>query len=110
MDLVDFGHGAYALDTDAIRQLVDSAKTADPRYTPSTARREARKLDTQATYESWRAAYRTLKKRRPKMSDVWYARKIAGQEARRRLGHRGIRVDHARLDNAEKLEPLSADV
>jgi len=54
--------------------------TADPRYTPSTTRREARKLDTQAKYESWRAAYRKLKKRRPKMSDVWYARKIAGQE------------------------------
>ncbi len=62
------------------RHEVDSAKTADPRYTPSTARREARKLDTQARYESWRAAYRTLKKRRPKMSDVWYAQKIAGQE------------------------------
>ncbi len=80
VDLVDFGHGAYALDTDAIRRLVDSATTADPRYTPSTARREARKLDTQARYESWRAAFRKLKKRRKNMSDVWYARQIAGQE------------------------------
>ena len=80
VDLVDFGHGAYALDTDSIRQLVDSATTADPRYTPSTARREARKLDTQARYESWRAAFRKLKKHRKNMSDVWYARQIAGQE------------------------------
>ena len=79
-DLVDFDHGAYALDADAIRQLVDSATTADPRYTPSKTRREARKLDTQARYKSWRATYRTLKQRRPNMSDVWYAQQIGGQE------------------------------
>jgi hypothetical protein len=36
-----------------IRQLVDSATTADNRYTPTNARREVRKLDTQAMYESW---------------------------------------------------------
>ena len=80
-DLVDFDHGAYALDADAIRQLIDSTTIADPRYTPSTARREARKLDTHARYESWRAAYRKVKKRHPKMSDVWYARKIAGRRS-----------------------------
>ena len=79
-DLVDFGHGVYALDTHTIRQLVDSATTADPRYTPSKTRLEARKADTQARYESWREAYRKLKKRRPNRSDVWYARQIAGQE------------------------------
>ena len=79
-DLVDFDRGNYAIDANAVRQLIDSTTTADPRYTPSTARREARKPDTQARYESWRAAYRTLKKRRPKMSDVWYAQQIAGQE------------------------------
>jgi len=79
-ELVDFDRGDYAIDANAVRQLIDSTTTADPRYTPSTARREARKLDTQARYESWRAAFRTLKKRRKNMSDVWYARKIAGQE------------------------------
>jgi hypothetical protein len=79
-DLVAFDHGAYALDADPIRQLVDSTTTADPRYTPSRTRRESRKLDTQARYKSWRAAYRTLKQRRPSMSDVWYAQQIAGQE------------------------------
>ena len=40
-DLIDFEHGAYVLDTAAIRHLVDAATTADPRYTPSTTRREA---------------------------------------------------------------------
>jgi len=63
-----------------IRQQVDAATTADNRYTPTTARREARKLDTQAMYESWRKEYRALKKSRPKMSDVWYSRQIAKLE------------------------------
>ena len=79
-ELVDFDGDAYTLDTDTIRQLVDSATTADPRYTPSTDRREARKLDTEAKYESWGEAYRALKQRRPHMSDVWYAGQIARQE------------------------------
>ena len=79
-DLVDFGHGAYALDTDAIRQLVDSGTTADPRYTPSTARREAHKLDTHALHERWRSAHRDLQKRHPNMSKVWYAQQIAKRQ------------------------------
>ena len=78
-DLIDFGHGVYTLDTAAIRHLVDGATTADPRYTPSTTRREARPLDTQARYVRWQKAYRALKQRRPQMSDVWYARQLAKQ-------------------------------
>ena len=80
-DLIDFAHGAYTLDTAAIRHLVDAATTADPRYTPSTTRREARVLDTQARYARWQQAYRVLKQQRPQMSDVWYARQIAKQAA-----------------------------
>ena len=79
-DLLDFDHGAYVLDTAAIRHLVDAATTADPHYTPSTTRREARTRDTQARYARWQKAYRALKQRRPQMSDVWYARQIAKQE------------------------------
>ena len=78
-DLIDFERGAYVLDTVAIRHLVDAATTADPHYTPSTTRREARTLDTQARYARWQTAYRALKQRRPRMSDVWYARQIAKQ-------------------------------
>ena len=48
--------------------------------TPSTTRREARTLDSQARYARWQTAYRALKQRRPQMSDVWYARQIAKQE------------------------------
>ena len=48
-----------------IRRLVDAATTADNRYTPSNARREARKLDTQAMYESWQKEYRELQTKTP---------------------------------------------
>jgi hypothetical protein len=77
VELVGFRNGEYTVDAAMIRQLIDSATTADPRHTPSNAKREARKLDTQAMYEDWRKAYRGLKKQRPNMSDVWYSQQIA---------------------------------
>jgi len=76
-DLIAYQDGAYSIDGAAVRQLVDSATTADPRHTPTNARRETRKLDTQTMYKSWQKAYRDLKKRRPHMSDVWYSQQIA---------------------------------
>lgn len=75
-ELVRFGPEGYCLDIEAIRQLVD-ANTGDPRYTPNNARREARKLETEALHESWRKKYRTLKQRRPGMSDKWYSEQIS---------------------------------
>ena len=74
--LVGFHDGAYWIDRDVVLKLVDSATTADPRYTPSNAKREARKLNTQAMYAEWQKAYRALLKQRPNMSDVWYAKQI----------------------------------
>ena len=80
-ELVGFRDDEYSVDVAMVRQLVNSATTADPRYTPSNARREARKLDTQARHEGWRKAYIELKKKqRPKMSDVWYSQQIAKGE------------------------------
>ncbi len=76
-ELVGFCDGKYSVDATMIRELVDAATTVDSRYTPSNARRETRKLDTQEMYERWRKAYRVLKKQRPKMSDVWYAQQLA---------------------------------
>ena len=58
-------------------QLVDAATTADNRYTPSNAKREARKVDTQAMYKGWQKAYRELVKKRPNMPETWYAQQIA---------------------------------
>ncbi len=76
-EFIEFQEGAYSLDAVQIRRLADSATTADDRYTPSNARREAHKLDTKAMYESWRKEYRAWQKRRPGMSDVWYSQQIA---------------------------------
>ncbi len=76
-ELIEHDDKGYRLDEIAIRNLVDTATTADNRYTPSNVRREARKLDTQAMYESWRKEYRALKKQHPNKSDSWYSRKIA---------------------------------
>lgn len=77
IELIEYHAGAYSLDDATIRQLVDSATTADNRYTPSNAKREVRKLDTAAMHESWQKEYRALKKKHPTMSDVWYSQQIA---------------------------------
>lgn len=77
VDFFQFTDGSYSLNHTMIQQMVDSATTADIRYTPRTVRREARKLDTKARYESWKKAYRELRKKRPEMSDLWYAGQIA---------------------------------
>ncbi len=47
-ELIEFRDGQYSLDGAMIRQMVDAATTADNRYTPSQAKREARKLATKA--------------------------------------------------------------
>ena len=76
-EFIEFHDGAYSLDAAPIRRLADASTTADDRYTPSKARMEVRKLDTQAMYESWRKAYRALRREKPGMSDKWYSQKIA---------------------------------
>jgi hypothetical protein len=76
-DLVAYRAGAYSLDRARVGQLVDAATTADNRYTPSNAKREARKAKTQAMYGDWQKAYRQLAKKHPNMSETWYAQQIA---------------------------------
>src|ERR1035437_7742042 len=76
-ELVRYMPPSYVVDGTRVRQLVDTSTTGDSLYTPSNVRREARKLNTQAMYESWRKKYRMLKQRRPEMSDVWYSQQIA---------------------------------
>jgi len=75
--LVAYRTGAYSLDSARVGQLIDAATTADNRYTPSNAKREARKVDTQAMYKDWQKAYRELKKKRKDMSETWYSQQIA---------------------------------
>ena len=79
-DLIGYHDGAYSLDAVMIRQLVDAATTADNRYTPTNAKREARKLDTQAMYEIWQKEYRSLKRKNPKKSDTWCSLQIEKME------------------------------
>jgi hypothetical protein len=76
-ELLTFGDGQYSLNGDIISQMVDTATTADNRYTPSQVRREARKLETQAMYASWQKKYRELKRRKPGRTERWYAKQIA---------------------------------
>ena len=76
-DVIGFENGSFTLDVAVILQMVDAATTADPRHTPSTAKREVRKTTTQAMYASWQKEYKALKKRRPNMPDVWYSQQIA---------------------------------
>jgi hypothetical protein len=76
-DAVSFGADGYFIDSKMIEQFVDQSNVADPRYTPSNARREVRKLKTAAKYEAWRREYRRLLKSHPDRSDVWYSQKIA---------------------------------
>jgi hypothetical protein len=90
-EFIDFHDGKYLLDDTMISQLVDTATAADNRYTPSNVMREARKLETQAMYESWKMAYRNLRKKRKNMSDVWYSRQIAKMDIARRRDAETIR-------------------
>jgi len=77
LECISYQCDAYSLDANMIRILVDATTTADQRYTPVTAKREARKLDTQAMYKTWQKKYRQLKKKNPYMSDTWYSEQIA---------------------------------
>lgn len=74
--LIEHYDGGYSLDIVMIRQLVDAATTADNRYTPSNAKRESRKLDTQAMYVDWQKAYRELRKKHKDKSDTWCSQQI----------------------------------
>lgn len=49
-DVVRFDGERFMLDQAVIHQMVDAATAADPRRTPSTPKREARKINTQAMY------------------------------------------------------------
>jgi hypothetical protein len=62
------------------------ANTPDQRHAPSTLKRDARKLATQAMYASWKKAYRALRKNNPDKSDVWCSLQIAKDKKLNPLG------------------------
>ena len=78
IEAVSFEDGGLRLDQSAIVQLVDHAarrRKADS-YQPSTARRDARKLDTAARHDAWRKEARRLRKGHPDKSERWIAQRI----------------------------------
>ncbi|HUX90822.1 MAG TPA: hypothetical protein VMV48_09055 [Gallionellaceae bacterium] len=79
-DVVIFEGDQPGIDRAAILDLVDMLQVLESsdRYKPSTARREARKLDTQAMYASWQKAYRDLHKinKIKNKTETWYSQQI----------------------------------
>lgn len=90
-EVIEFAKERYGLDVETITQLVDATTTSEARYTPSNARREARKLETQERYETWNKEYRQLKKAKPGMSKSWYATKISKMDIADRKSSETIR-------------------
>ena len=77
VEAITFAEGRFMLDAQIAQQLVNNSSTSDARYTPSNAKREARKLDTKARNERWKKAYRKRKKQHPDKSDAWCALQIS---------------------------------
>ena len=75
-EVLRFGEGGYRMDDTRFRRWLDVA-AEEPPLTATRIRREARKLDTQERHKTLQKAYRTLKREKPGMSGVWYARQIA---------------------------------
>jgi hypothetical protein len=78
-EVVNFEQNCPSIDRAGILDMVDLppvSESAD-RYRSSTARRDARKLGTQATHERWQKAYRALHRNHRDKSDVWCSLQIA---------------------------------
>ena len=72
-----FGKGVYGLEKTRIRRWMGASAAREGPTKASQVRREARKLDTQERHKTLQKAYRTLKREKPGMSDVWYSQQIA---------------------------------
>ena len=46
-------------------------------YMPTTKKREARKLATQAMYQDWQDAYDSLREGHPEQTKTWFALRLA---------------------------------
>lgn len=76
-EALNFADERFGLDVKIVQQLINNSTTSDARYTPSNAKREARKLETNARNERWRKEYRKRKKDHPDKSDAWCAIQIS---------------------------------
>ena len=76
-EVLRLGEGGYRLGKTRIRRWMEASAAQEGPIKASQVRREARKLDTQERHKTLQKAYQTLKREKPGMSDVWYARQIA---------------------------------
>lgn len=78
-EVVNFEGNRPSIDRAKLLYVVDLppvSETAE-RYQSSTARRDKRKLTTQALHQRWQKAYRSLKRKHQGKSDVWCSLQIA---------------------------------
>ena len=76
-ELLYFDGQQFVIDQNSIDDLLNSESlNSGKKYTPSTIKREASKLETQAMYQDWQDAYLRLNKEYPNKANTWYAAKI----------------------------------
>jgi len=72
------------IDSDCIDDLLNRPPLQqDKTYTPSTNKRDARKLETLAMYQDWKDAYLKLSKQHPDKSKTWCSIQIAKMDIAR---------------------------
>lgn len=76
-ELLYFDGKQLVIDQNSIYDLLNSESLdKGKKYTPSTTKREASKLGTQAMYQDWKDEYLRLKEQHPNKPDTWCAAKI----------------------------------
>ncbi len=77
-DVLYFENEQLFIDSDCIDDLLNRPPLQqDKTYTPSTNKRDARKLETLAMYQDWKDAYLKLSKQHPDKSKTWCSIQIA---------------------------------
>jgi len=89
-EILSHDGSGLAVDRDELLRLVDKPVNT-PRYETSTARREARKLDTQAQYAAWRKAAKKLRRKPQGKSERWIAHQIAKSDIANKANAETIR-------------------
>jgi hypothetical protein len=80
-ELLYFDEQQLVIDQNAVAALLNSEPLSKgKKYTPSTSKREARKLETQSMYQDWKDEYLKLNGLPPNKPDTWYAAKIFKME------------------------------
>ncbi len=77
-ELLFIDGGEIVIDTPRINDLLESKPLCVSKaYTPSTDKREAGKVATQAKYQDWQDQYASLKVKHPTRNKTWYSVQIA---------------------------------